>query len=88
MNYEDEGDAAAAEMMVIERPRSWTHLLKTLFTVDEYRLLKLQNSDGYFYLLYLKYSVILFGISKLTMEFTSSVCNVDDGAFTLLYSFA
>ncbi len=66
INYDEEADAAAAEMMIIERPRSWKHLIKTLFTVDEYRLLKFQNSDGYFYLLYIKYCVILFGISKPT----------------------
>lgn len=66
-NREDEEDAAAAEMMVIERPRNWSHLIKTLFTVDEYKLLKLQNADGYFYLLYLKYSAILFGISNLNI---------------------
>jgi hypothetical protein len=64
MQGKEEEDAAALEMMVIERPRSWGHLIKTLFTVDEYRLLKLQNADGYFYLLYLKYSAILFGLSK------------------------
>jgi len=51
--------------LVVERPRSWRQLFKTLYSVDEYKLFKLQNADGYFYLLFLKYSTGLFAISKI-----------------------
>jgi hypothetical protein len=37
LNKED----IAAELMVIERPKNWMHLIKTLLTVDEYKLLRL-----------------------------------------------
>lgn len=34
-------DAGEAEMMTVERPKSWMHLFKTLYTIDEYKLLRL-----------------------------------------------
>eukprot|EP00347_Sterkiella_histriomuscorum_P016017 403354814 len=63
---EDEGDDKqdndGEAQLIVERPRSWAHLFQTLYSVDEYKLFKLQNADGYFYLLFLKYSAGLFSI--------------------------
>jgi len=53
-----------AELLALERPKSWSHLIKTLWQVDEAKLLKLQNADGYFYLLFLKHAYKLFAICK------------------------
>lgn len=58
-----EGDAA--EMMVIERPKSVLQMLKTLYTFDEFKLLRLCNADGYFYLYYLKLCGKLFALSTI-----------------------
>jgi hypothetical protein len=65
-NYDfgNKEEGAAAEMMVIERPRGLLHLFSTLYSLNELRLLKLCNADGYFYLLYLKSCAWMFGISK------------------------
>jgi len=65
---DDDDNIAGAELMVMERPRSWGHLVKTLFSADEYKLLRLQNADGYFYLLYLKYCAVLFSICKSVFQ--------------------
>ena len=48
--------------MIVERPKNWMHLIRTLWLVDEYKLLKLQNADGYFYLLYLKRCYQMFAL--------------------------
>ena len=60
-NNGEEGDLAE-QLLIIEKPRSWWHLLHTLYRVDEYKLLRLQNADGYFYLLFLKRCYQLFAL--------------------------
>ena len=43
------------EAILLERPNSWSSLVKILYTVDEKKYLKVSNQDGFFYLLYLKH---------------------------------
>lgn len=44
----------------LEYPQSFSHLLKILFRTNERKLLGLSNPDGYFYLYYLKACIRLF----------------------------
>ena len=65
-NYDVGGkDEVASDILLnIERPRSWTELMKLLYTHDEYHHMKNEHGDGYFYLLYLKLTARLFAFSK------------------------
>jgi hypothetical protein len=58
MNNDDENNEKqnllVEELLNMEKPRSWSHLIKVLFQIDELKYLKEQNADGYFYLLYIK----------------------------------
>ena len=53
--------------ILLSRPKGWLQLFKILYETDEYEILKLQNPDGYFYLLYFKRSFYLFLVCKSTI---------------------
>ena len=63
-NLKDIDKAAEAEdetnIINLEYPSSFTHLIKILLRTNERKLLGLSNPDGFFYLYYLKTCIKLF----------------------------
>lgn len=53
------------DVIFLEKPKSTWQLIKTLFVIEERNLLKICNTDGYFFLLFLKLSSKLFAIMSL-----------------------
>jgi len=43
-------------LFVLTRPESWKNLFELLYKLDERKLFRVSNPDGYFYLLFLKKS--------------------------------
>jgi len=53
------------DVIFLEKPKTVWQLLKTLYLIEEQNLLKICNTDGYFFLLFLKKSSKLFTIMSI-----------------------
>ena len=55
-DYFREGNTSVTteSALIHESPTSWKDCMSKLWNLDEYRVLKVTNPDGYFYLLFLK----------------------------------
>jgi hypothetical protein len=61
---EDDESSENSELFTPERPTSWTHCIKLLWSTDKRKTLLLSNPDGYFYLLYLQRCAQFFFVCK------------------------
>jgi len=56
---------AEENLFNLKRPESWKECLTQLWSLEEFELFKINNPDGYFYLLYLKKCAYFFATRKL-----------------------
>lgn len=53
------------DVIFLEKPKNFLQLMRSLYKIDERYLLKLCNTDGYFYLLFLRKSANMFFLMSL-----------------------
>jgi len=56
---------AEENLFNLKRPESWKECLTQLWSLEEFELFKINNPDGYFYLLYLKKCAYFFATLSL-----------------------
>ena len=72
------GDGGVNDNLIdLEHPTSFWHLVKILVKTDVKQLFALSNPDGYFYLVFIKTSIKFFSLALLVAGFPMSyVCYI------------